>query len=97
MGEGRESPAYLSPKGHVPLESRLFGGDGASLYRFVTPCLADASRRDDRPPTHFFVKKEFIPADDAESPERVLLPLILSAIPEYPGRLPARSELPTWE
>ena len=41
----------------------IFWGWGRALapapYLAGTPCLADASRRDDRPPTHFFVKKKF--------------------------------------
>ena len=40
---------------------------GASLYRLFTPCVVD------RPPTHFFVKKKFIPIGGAGSFERVLL------------------------
>ena len=48
------------PKGRVPLKSRLFLGGGDGRLR-PSPCLADTSRRDDRPPTHFFVKKKFIP------------------------------------
>ena len=44
------------------MDSRLFKGvkgGGPSLYRLFTPCLAGTSRRDERPPTHFFVKKKF--------------------------------------
>ncbi len=52
------------------MDSRLFKGvkgvGGSSLHRLVTPCLADTPFRDDRPPTHFFVKKKFIPIDGAE-------------------------------
>ncbi len=48
------------------MDSRLLGrGWGRALapspYLTGTPCLADAPRRVDRPPTHFFVKKKFIP------------------------------------
>ena len=53
------------------LDSRLFkgvkGGGGSSLYRLVTSCLAVTSRKDDRPPTHFFVKKKIIPIGGAET------------------------------
>ena len=31
------------------------------------PCLADTLRRNDRPPTHFFVKKKFSPTGGAET------------------------------
>ena len=68
--EGRESSALaLSPRGHVPLDSHYFKGVegwGASLYRLFTPCLAGTRYRDDRPPTHFFVKKKFIPIGGAD-------------------------------
>ena len=49
------------------MDSRLFGvgvGRGACAR---PPYLAGTSRRDDRPPTHFFVKKKFIPIGGAES------------------------------
>ena len=46
----------------IPIFLRAKRGWGLSLYRLVTPCLADTPRRDDRPPTHFFVKKKFIPS-----------------------------------
>ena len=52
------------PRGRVPLDSRLFKGAegwGLSLYRLVTSCLAGTFCVVDRPPTHFFVKKKFIP------------------------------------
>ena len=54
----------LLPKGRVPLESHLFGVMGG-----VRPnlCLADTSFVVDRPPTHFFVKKKFIPIGGAET------------------------------
>ena len=48
----------------------FWGGDGRwrpSPYLAGTPCLADTSRRDDRPPTHFFVKKKFSPTSGAGS------------------------------
>ena len=32
-----------------------------------SPCPAGTPRRDDRPPTHFFVKKKFIPIGGAET------------------------------
>ena len=42
----------------------FFGGCGGQNFGF---CLADTPRRDDRPPTHFFVKKKFIPIGGVES------------------------------
>ena len=42
-------------------------------YLTGTSCLAGTPRKDDRPPTHFFVKKKFIPAGDAERFGRALL------------------------
>ena len=76
-GEDLEGSALeLPPRGRVPLDSRLFKGVegwGSSLYRLVTSCLADTSFVVDRPPTHFFVKKKFIPAGDADrTTQRVL-------------------------
>ena len=63
--EGRESSALaLSPRGCVPLDSRLFGVMGGQNF---SPCLADTLRRDDRPPTHFSVKKKFSPVCGAET------------------------------
>ncbi len=71
-GKGHESSALaLSPRGRVPLDSRLFWGWGRALAPVPclagTPCLADTPRRDDRPPTHFFVKKKFGSIGGAES------------------------------
>ena len=67
-GQDLESSALEhSPRGRVPLDSHLLGVMGASLYRLITPCLAVTSRKDDRPPTHFFVKKKFIPIGGAET------------------------------
>ena len=51
----------------IPLDSRLFGGGGGDGRKRPSPCLADTPRRDDRPPTHFFVKKKFIPIGGAET------------------------------
>ena len=39
----------------------------------AAPCVAAAPCLVDRPPTHFFVKKKFIPAGDAERFGRALL------------------------
>ena len=65
---GRARPrgsASSSAKGKgFPLDSRLFGVMGVWDFGF---CLADTLRRDDRPPTHFFVKKKFIPIGGAET------------------------------
>ena len=58
------SALELLPRGRVPLDSRLFKGAegwGLSLHRLVTSCLAGTFCVVDRPPTHFFVKKKFIP------------------------------------
>ena len=58
------------PRGRVPLDSRLFKGAegwGLSLHRLVTSCLAGTFCVVDRPPTHFFVKKKFIPAGGAKT------------------------------
>ena len=52
------------PRGRVPLDSRLFKGAegwGLSLHRLVTSCLAGTFCVVDRPPTHFFVKKNSAP------------------------------------
>ena len=67
LRNGRERPRGLCgppAKGEpLPLGFPSFGGGGGdgrlrpSPYLAGTPCLADTSRRDDRPPTHFFVKK----------------------------------------
>ena len=62
------SALELLPRGFNPLGTRNFGGGGGdgrkrpSPYLAGTSCLAGALRRDDRPPTHFFVKKKFSPA-----------------------------------
>ena len=60
-GEGRETLSRALPRGLVPLDSHLLGvgvGTGACA---LPPYLAGTPRSDDRPPTHFFVKKKFIP------------------------------------
>ncbi len=41
----------------APLGFPSFGGYGGQNFSFR---LADTSRRDDRPPTHFFVKKKWV-------------------------------------
>ena len=70
-GEGRESSALaLSPRGRVPLDSRLFKGVegwGFKSVQTFAPRLAGTPFVDDRPPTHFFVKKKFIPVGGAET------------------------------
>ncbi len=63
----------------IPIFLRLWGQDFGS-------CLADTFHRDDRPPTHFFVKKKFIPTGDAESPERVVLRTYSLRHRKYPAR-----------
>ncbi len=40
---------------------------GTRPLGFPSPYLAGTFRKDDRPPTHFFVKKKFIPIGGAES------------------------------
>jgi hypothetical protein len=47
------------------LDSRLFGGGDGRLR--PSPYLADTPFVVDRPPTHFFVKKKFIPTGGAET------------------------------
>ena len=72
-GRPRELCSRALAKGTRPLGFPSFwggGGDGRkrpSPYLAGTPCLPDTSRRDDRPPTHFFVKKKFIPIGGAET------------------------------
>ena len=81
---GRKSSALaLSPRGRVPLDSHLLGVIG--VWNFGS-CLAGTPRKDDRPPTHFFVKKKFIPAGDAERLERVVLPANFVRHRKYPTR-----------
>ena len=50
----------------LPLDSRLFWGGWDGRLR-PSPYLADTPFVVDRPPTHFFVKKKFIPAGGAET------------------------------
>ncbi len=57
--KGRETLSRALPRGRVPLDSHLFGGGGGDGRLRPSPCLAGTSRRHDRPPTHFFVKKKF--------------------------------------
>ncbi len=60
-----------SAKGTRPLGFPSFWGWGRVLapapYLAGTPCLADTLRKDDRPPTHFFVKKKFSSIGGAET------------------------------
>ena len=46
------------------MDSRNFWGYGVLDF---SPCPAGTPRRDDRPPTHFFVKKKFIPIGGTKS------------------------------
>ncbi len=64
------SCAASGAAGTRPFGIPSFGGIGVLGF---SSCLADTPRRDDRPPTYFFVKKKFIPIGDAESFERVQL------------------------
>ena len=57
------SRALAKGKG-FPLDSRLFGVMRVWDSGF---CLADTPRKDDRPPTHFFVKKKFSSIGGAET------------------------------
>ncbi len=58
MAEGprRAPPSEPPAKGTRPLGFPSFGGYGEQNFG---SCLAGTSRSDDRPPTHFFVKKKF--------------------------------------
>ena len=47
---------FTTHRGRVPLDSHLLGVIEVWDFGFF---LADTSSRDDRPPTHFFVKKKF--------------------------------------
>ena len=49
------------------MDSRLLGVWGRGRALPVPSCLADTPCGDDRPPTHFFVKKKFIPAGGVEA------------------------------
>ena len=60
----RELCSRALAKGMHPLGFPSFGGYGVLDF---SPCLAGTSRRDGRPPTHFFVKKKFSPACGAGS------------------------------
>ena len=55
LPRGRDSP-------WIPVFLRTYRGWGPSLYRLFTPCFTAVPFVDDRPPTHFFVKKKFSPA-----------------------------------
>ena len=61
-------PASLLPRGAgspwIPVFFGVGGGDGRLR---PSPCLADAPFVVDRPPTHFLVKKKFIPIGGAET------------------------------
>ena len=48
------------------------------------PYLAGTSRRDDRPPTHFFVKKKFIPIGGAETATQKVPSVFCYASPWIP-------------
>ncbi len=64
--KGKAARALLS-RSHqgegIPLGFPYFGGYGGENFG---SCLADTSCVVDRPPTHFFVKKKFIPAPGRE-------------------------------
>ncbi len=49
---------FTTHQGRVPWIPIFLGLWGAE-FRFLPRCLADTFRKDDRPPTHFFVNKKF--------------------------------------
>ena len=67
----RERPRRLrlraSAKGTSPLGFPSFGGGGGDGRLRPSPYLTGTPRRDDRPPTHFFVKKKFSPIGGVET------------------------------
>ena len=67
-GRPRELCSRALAKGTRPLGFPSFLGVGGVDGRLrPSPCLDDTSCGADRPPTHFFVKKKFIPIGGAET------------------------------
>ncbi len=55
-----------------------------------SPCLADTFRRNDRPPTHFFVKKKFIHTSGAATATQRTSSLFCAGSPVRHRESPAR-------
>ena len=62
--EGRETLSRALPRGRDSPWIPVFWGYGG---RISVPASLGIPRRADRPPTHFFVKKKFIPIGDTET------------------------------